>query len=434
MRFLGKKISLKGRRRTRKASSAATEHDGAENDDLIQLPRLPFVTLVHILSFLNDRKSYNNMSQISKEMWQTARQSYSMNHLSIPPPWPCRRFLRKEGKSLRRASWVTCALFSPNDQCLAVAANTIRLWNRNSGRIAPSGISTLATATSLALAFCGQGQYLVTSSVHFLTLWNLKEGTVQYQSQVDNCISHMFISSSDPSLHVLATWGFDGVVHLWTIPSNCSKIQHQLHFVADESSDGMSLDTVAISPCGLYLASARNKYFLQIHRLKVAVHATDGNVWGQNETTQLGLEPVVTLGMENRITVIRFSPDGKTILVGFENGCLCFVKTSDWTTDWSPSLLFNFVVVKKGKCITCIDIHKDKVVIGCGSKIYLYNWTLNDFNAQFNLLDVLLGHSDRVESVTFSSQGHNLVSCGDKSFIIWDMYSTTKNLIKKSSL
>mmetsp|Transcript_33004 Transcript_33004/g.79820 ORF Transcript_33004/g.79820 Transcript_33004/m.79820 type:complete len:432 (+) Transcript_33004:52-1347(+) len=394
------------------------------------IPQLPLSVMLNITSFVSDRRTFNHLTLASKDLRGRTSDSSGLEFArrqpgtTIPPPWPCTRFFKPKPS----AKWVTCAKFSPDNQMLAVAAGSVKFWNRQLGPIVSRGNNNVRNTSSLALGFLGN-DHLVTASKRTLTVWNLRnDGVEECQVPLKKPVVQMLIHSipsnsgvGEPSLALVITWGYHGILDLWLLSEDRRSIELDVTIDLDQL-EGASSEVVSVSPCGTMLAYCRNSYVVDIKKIEVGTGngGDDGDDGSEaSKGSKISFQNLFSVQTENRqapYTLVRFAPDGKTLLLGSEDGNLLFynVETKRRVHD---------MVIKKNKCINCIAFCDLMVAIGCGSKIYLFRrGDLDRYDTLF-FDRTLRGHSDRIESLDFTRDGRNLVSAGDKTFIIWDVHS-----------
>jgi WD40 repeat protein len=346
----------------RKRLSKSVTQEPPENPG----PELPIAIFVNILSFL-DRGSYNQICQVSKEVHAISRQ--------VLPPWPGAGRRIRQGRQL-----VTCVALSPDDTMLAVAAKEIHVWNQRCGKVKTIG----TPRTTLALAFSPNGKWLLSAGIDdCITIWNLPEYSLHQRLERCDEITHITVS---PDNTHLASWGYDGLIRVWKIISDDDSVRQV------GETDLKGYDTVTLGNSG-DLAWAVDKHTIRIQKVNDSQQFTD-------------------LHVAHRITLVRYIPNGIWLLVGFGNGTIHFYNVVDHS--WSS----RSVLVEKDCYVTCVSFSSEKLAIGCGAKIFIYSYQAGD---DLCLLRTLKGHRDRVESVSFASNGRNLVSGGDKSIIFWNV-------------
>ncbi|CAJ1969924.1 unnamed protein product [Cylindrotheca closterium] len=385
------------------------------------VPQLPLSVMLNITSYVNDRRTFNHLTLACKDLRSLTSDNSGLEFSrrqrgTIPPPWPCTRFFKPKAS----ARWVTCAKFSPDDQMLAVAAGPVKFWNRQLGQIVSRGNNNVRNTSSLTLGFVGN-DHLVTASKRTLSVWNLREdGVEECQAPLKKPVVQMLIhmmscnSSGEPSSTLVITWGYHGILELWLLSADRRSIQLDVTIDLDQL-DGASSEVVSVSPCGTMIAYCRNNYVVDIKKLELGSNG-DGEDDGASKISFQNLFSVQTENRQAPYTLVRFAPDGKTLLLGSEDGTLLFysIETKRRVHD---------MVIKKNKCINCIAFCDLMVAVGCGSKIYLFRrGDLDRYDTLF-FDRTLRGHSDRIESLDFTRDGRNLVSAGDKTFIIWDVHS-----------
>lgn len=228
------------------------------NSNLHHLPHLPNLWIEHILPFLGDRVSWNNLVGVNREL-------YGKRRLAKSPPWP---YLT----DLALNAFVSTLAFSNDSKLLAFGdANdgTIQVINNVNGKrtiicdgkhrhnLGVNGLSFSLDGTSLAS---------VRWDGRTIRVWNIPNDDLE-QDENDACQvleghtdTVYLVSFSPVDNTILASAGRDGSVRLWNVKQNCCiRVLVQHHDPVDArlrsihalcfSQDGNTLAAVT-SPLG----------------------------------------------------------------------------------------------------------------------------------------------------------------------------------------
>jgi WD40 repeat protein len=272
-----------------------------------------------------------------------------------------------------------------------VAAKHLQLWDSRHGNQTKCHMSKYIRGI-MALTFSPGGTRLITVSTDTVTIWKVPDLTVQHCIQLsdDGTGGGTHIAAS-PDTTRLAIWGYDGAIRIWKFSCNDSILQLEQSLTTGVTG----YDTVAFGRSGEEIAWAMDKHTVRIQPLL-------------NATPQ---EQYTDLRLNHRITLLRYTPDGTWLFIGCGNGTIQVYNAGNLS--WSRH---RDVLLEKDCYVTCMDFSmKNQVAVGCGRNVFVYSY--NQTRDNLELSTTLKGHRDRVESVSFHSDGQGLVSGGDRSII-----------------
>lgn len=268
---------------------------------------------------------------------------------------------------------VSSVLFSPDRSLVASASNdgTVKLWNADSRE----NIATLEhDAHSVrTMTFSPDGRMLVSGSRDgIVKLWDI----ATYSTV--GALRHNQVTSVSYSIDggVLATGSWDGTIKLWDVAtySTIGMLQHD------------QVLSMAYSPEGGTLASA----------------SRDGTIRLWDVTSNSTFRTL----RHNRVTSLSYSPDGSTLASASRDGTIKL---------WDVATISPIRTLRHGR-VTSLSYSPDgKTLASVGSvTVKLWNVLTGE-----NL--VALRHTDRMSSVSISSDGTPLASGMETGMIgLWD--------------
>jgi WD40 repeat protein/serine/threonine protein kinase len=245
--------------------------------------------------------------------------------------------------------------YCPDGHTVAAGGNydPVQLLDVASGKPCPQRWKfTLATA----LAFSPNGQTLaVASTKRKVLLWNLKTGEERILQSHPSRIPCLAFS---PDGQLMASASEDGTIETWQVtavhePATLQEpaLSETLHLSAAFSADGKILAVGG----RLWETDTQKEICRIAENGKVAISA-DGKVfaWGDTDKAMklfdvgTGKE-IASLTPGFRMNPRAFSPDGKTLACGGDNGVVAFWDTATWQersrisigTTWLASLAFS---------------------------------------------------------------------------------------------
>jgi eukaryotic-like serine/threonine-protein kinase len=210
--------------------------------------------------------------------------------------------------------WTWALSYSPDGQVLASASKdgTVKLWNSQSGQ----ELASLEHGSWVnAVAFSADGMVLATGSDDAVVrLWNVATreliSTIRGHRDVVECVAF------SPAGNLVASGSKDGEVALWD-----SATQAELaRFPADKSKLAWA---IAFSPDGksLAVAEANRSFFFWDTPAPPSVKVWD--LASRRLVARLN-------GHVGDVRAVAFSPDGKTLASGSDDGSMRLWKTADY--------------------------------------------------------------------------------------------------------
>jgi WD40 repeat protein len=279
----------------------------------------------------------------------------------------------------------------------ACERGTIQVWKKDVllGIRSGSGTSNrLSGHQGPVVALVGQGGRIVASAGadQKIVLWLLPEG-ISLQQWTSPTVVHALTMSPDGKL--LAGGGEDRLVHLWEVPGTKSKANLAEH------RDWVC--ALAFDPVGKHLASSDYQGKVILWDVSVAKKLRDLTPRPMPPPKE-GMDPVPA-------GALAFSPDGKTLAVGSDNGLIQLVNVLD------GKLLRP--MPGHTSAVTSLRYHPGGNLLASASK----DRTIRLWNpANGQLLKTLEGHEAWVQGIVFVSQGMRLASVGaDQTVRLWDL-------------
>lgn len=327
------------------------------------------------------------------------------------------------------SSFVNCVAFAPNNEQIASASsdNTVRLWDVKFG-----GVRTLKghSGSVSSVAFSPDGQQLASASCDRTTrLWDLKtEATFKVLRSHFGPISSIAFS---PDSQQLASASDDKTVILWEPKRKETVKESESHFPG--------VNCIAFSPNGRQLASGSDSGLV--------------GLWN----TATGAELCVLKGHSQVITLVTFSPDGQQLASSSDD---CTIRLWDlksasvlqiFQDTYTPDVLAfsidgqqlasansNKIVrlwdIQTGAALQAFEGHVDVTKNAENSQYRITSLAFSFDRQQLasasldktvrlwspNTGDELqtLHHSDRIRTVSFSSDGRKLASASDDGQIL----------------
>ncbi|MGC1377644.1 MAG: hypothetical protein WA821_15525 [Anaerolineales bacterium] len=278
---------------------------------------------------------------------------------------------------------VTNIAFSPDGKTLASASTedfTIILWDvstaRNAsvatGQVNGRVLTAGHTAGVFGVAFSPDGKMLASGSSgdSAIILWDVATGQPigQPLMQSKNSAVSKLVFSSDGK--TLASSSDESVIILWDVATHKP--------IGQPVKGPASLGSLAFSPDGKTLASLNDKTII---------------LWDAATGQPIG-QPLIIDHDDNGIYSTAFSADGKTLASGSSNGAIIL-----W--DVATPLKARVPTARKARVAAALDTS-----LAAGQPIGR----------------LLVGHTDRVNSVAFSPDGKTLASgSDDNTIILWDI-------------
>jgi WD40 repeat protein len=437
--------------KSRAVIAATTAQQQKQDKDDNNFPHIPGSVLVsHVLPFL-DRITYNRLCLASKDvyLYQASRRPRHF-HL-IPPPWPQGRF--------RVGKLVTAVAFSPDGQTLAVASNhkKIHLWN------VQKGLDTKLQGHDKPvtdLAYSPDGKWLasVSLSEHTIRLWSVvtnddddDDNNYQGCSQIWNNTEHYMAGVGvcnllfSPNSKHLAVWGDNGSAGIRILNILSSKGEMEaidILSVPEEEDDDDSfqqrLRVVAYSPDQTTLISCVEGEYKVTMWNNLLLLSEDYSSSSISSSTRAN-HSQVELPQHTSATSIAYTPDGSHFVIGYKNGTIEFWNSKGLVLETTSR------VSKAGSSsyVTNITFSHDGSILACGtgSKLKLFRYhdpfqvlaptagrsTSTNSTQPRSTIDCIAtfqGHSDRIESISFCSDGETIATGADKTIRLWKIPKT----------
>jgi WD40 repeat protein len=289
------------------------------------------------------------------------------------------------GSFRAQSDWVSSVAFSPDGRELASGSNdsTIVLWSTNVSR----GVRTLRghTGAVLGVAVSNNSQELASASADdSVIVWSAASGrpleTLRGHSDVVQAVAF------SPDGKTLASASDDETVILWNVATG-----ERLRTLRGHSD---YVYGIAFSPDGRMLASAS------------ADHTAI--LWD----VATGRRLRTLRGHSNAVDAVAFSPDGKLLASAGDDGVVIL-----WDVASGRRL---HVLTGHTSPVVSVAFSPDGKVLASGS--FDRSVILWDPQTGRRLGDPMLGHQDRVSSVSFMTSGHPLIASAsdDGTVMIWD--------------
>jgi WD40 repeat protein/uncharacterized caspase-like protein len=279
--------------------------------------------------------------------------------------------------------------FSANGRWFASAGKdkTVRLWDTATGRELPALIGHTGYVTSLA--FSNDGSWLASGSLdRTIRLWETSTGREKRKLVGhDDTINAIALSSDN---RWVASASYDRSIRIWD-PSNGSEQRKLLGHSGE-------VTTIAFSADGKWLASGGVDKTIQIW---------DTHSWAK----QRGLSST------NAINAVAFSPDSKLLASAGNDTKLQLFDTVSWKE-------VPIAQSDSGQARALSFSPDSRLLAVASSDRAVRIWALANPTTTPRLL---LGHSDSVNAVSFSSDGQWIFSSSeDGSTLLWEVTSGRK--------
>jgi WD40 repeat protein/serine/threonine protein kinase len=332
-------------------------------------------------------------------------------------------------KLILSSDWgsVRAAVFSPDGKTVATGGEdaVLRLWSARDGKL----VRKLAAHDHgiLVLNYSPDGRYLVSGGAdHMAKVWTAHDGVLKAQL-VDHRSPVMVASFSPDSQRVLTAANYDVAARLWDAATGVRLMtlnghSAQLHW-ATFSPDGTRIATMGFDhmvrlwhgQTGAPLVSYRGHQSEVLHAV-FAPHSHELATAGKDHIVQVWREQlgaIINLPSHTKsVWSGTFTPDGQIAVTAGGDGKVMLSSPQDGKkiaelTTYDEALT-SVAVSPNGQWLAAS---------GFGERHNAFLWNM----ASKQRID-LLGHSDRVQTIAFSPDGHRLLTVShDKTAKVWDV-------------
>jgi WD40 repeat protein len=250
------------------------------------------------------------------------------------------------------------------------------------------------------LAWSPDGKLLASGAINDSTirLWNVADGSLV--RELNGHSDWIRVVTFSPDGKLLASGSIDQTVRLWDVATGAA--------IATLTGHTDFISSVAFTPDGEALASS----------------SSDGTVrlWDVATTTQrpdFVYQPPPNLagGTSLRATGLSFTPDGKTLAIGEEDGSIALV---DAATGTAQRILTGHTSIVVSRGLTFSPDGKTLASASFDGTVRLWDASSGTQSAK------LEGHSQRVLSLAFRPGGQQLASTSDEggTLFVWDVKRT----------
>ncbi|KAG8792413.1 hypothetical protein FRC12_006186 [Ceratobasidium sp. 428] len=284
---------------------------------------------------------------------------------------------------------VSSVAVSPNGHRVVSGSvdGTVRVWDAETGDIALGPLIVNPGVVCNCVAFSPDGRWIASgSSDKIIRVWNAETGEPKLdplQGHSDYVVSIMF----SPNGHRLVSGSWDRTARVWELETGQSVLELRGH--------SHWVQSVAFSPDSRWIASGSDDMTLRI--------------WDAH-TGESVLEPL--RGHSDRVCSVAFSPDSHRIISGSNDHTIYI-----WNTKTGDMLLGPLQGHSGWVLSVAVSPDGRRIVSGSGDKtMRIWDAHTGDLVAQ-----PLYHHSDRVTTVAFCPDGRLVSGSEDNTIRIWDV-------------
>ena len=290
-----------------------------------------------------------------------------------------------------RFSSVVC---SPDENILASGNGTdIRFWDLGTGELLKTIIGPRSTISSVM--FSSDGSILASGgNSRNARLWDVETG--RFLGTFSGHTGSISAVAFSPDDSVLASASRDTTIRLWEIRKDEQLLIGELLKTFEGHTDDVS--SVTFSPNGKVLASGSKDRTIRLWEVKT------GNLLN------------TLVGHTGDVQTVMFSPDGNLLV----SGCC-------WSGSWDGKVCLwdahtgELLLTLDNETVAAVTFSPNGSIITYANDDTIY---FLDILSE-NILTMLKGHTDIVDSLAYSSDGKTLVSGSrDGTILIWDLEKT----------